>query len=613
MALNAVYFAVLYFYSVIHGLAAEQDADCRLIPTQKADISSEFRLKASEKGVRMVYLNLKIGNDSYHPLELGEEFLSDRWVWASSIKEHMLSLPENYVVLSLGLLTHQVRSINVPLEDKPKGCLAGLDSSDQNMAIGKMLLENVIVETENSGDFQLHKAQVVCVAMINHHIVEYRCCSMSRDMVNRPNQVLCDQTVGSSNWLELFNVILILIAVFSTFYIPAFPLALPDCIFSLQHECDKQDRHTEEINSDSQADHLHPMTGNGYVEIIQDDEEDGEIPLDDASPITISTFLFGYVRRMPDLWLSFNLKLAFMLFCVYPFFVYVELGLTFLLNENRINEASRKETGGGLSPSSLITFNGIRTIVVAFFNCTAFILVLLLRPKDLLFPEERISRCSICRMTLLVCKATFVLPGVARRFSVVDDILLHLRILQHTLYFLLSFFTKQYLRCLNRIFNLCMCFVNMNNNYWKVSRLWSALCVIWVLFAFLPTLIVALVFGVVCMFLYLVTSILSIVICSPFMTLGIAFATKSRHRFAQVLYRQVDVLPLKAKFFGFALTLCIHSYFALLYVGTAYTVYFSCCFITGTVAYTIMGFALNADIVTPYAAFFLVVVTNIWK
>ena len=114
------------------------------------------------------------------------------------------------------------------------------------------------------------------------------------------------------------------------------------------------------------------------------------------------------------------------------------------------------------------------------------------------------------------------------------------------------------------------------------------------------------------MFLYLVASVLSIVSCSPFMTLALAFGAIFRHRFVQTFYKQVDILPLKAKFFIFALLLFIYSYFALLYAVTYFTLHFSCCFITDTVAYTIKGIALNADIVTPYAAFFLVVVTNIY-
>lgn len=34
---------------------------------EERDYSSEFRIKASEEGVRLVYLNFKIFNDSYDP------------------------------------------------------------------------------------------------------------------------------------------------------------------------------------------------------------------------------------------------------------------------------------------------------------------------------------------------------------------------------------------------------------------------------------------------------------------------------------------------------------------------------------------------------------------
>ena len=71
----------------------------------------------------MVYLNLKFGNDSYYPLVL-QHFLSYRWVWANNITEPMLSLPDDFDILSLGLLNYQVRSMDVHLEDQPSGCLA---------------------------------------------------------------------------------------------------------------------------------------------------------------------------------------------------------------------------------------------------------------------------------------------------------------------------------------------------------------------------------------------------------------------------------------------------------------------------------------------------------
>ena len=95
----------------------------KLLPVG-GSFAPEFRRKASQKGVRMVYLDLRIGNESYDPLDLKDEFLADRWVWASKISEPMLSLSFDHDILSLGLSTYQVRRMDLQLEDQPNGCLA---------------------------------------------------------------------------------------------------------------------------------------------------------------------------------------------------------------------------------------------------------------------------------------------------------------------------------------------------------------------------------------------------------------------------------------------------------------------------------------------------------
>lgn len=81
------------------------ETQCKLLPVGEG-FASEFRRKVNEKGVRLVYLNLKTGNNSYDPLELQDEFLPHRWVWANTIIEPMLSLPDDYDILSMGLLTY---------------------------------------------------------------------------------------------------------------------------------------------------------------------------------------------------------------------------------------------------------------------------------------------------------------------------------------------------------------------------------------------------------------------------------------------------------------------------------------------------------------------------
>ena len=114
MAFKTILLPFLCF--LVSSTAEQNCSECSLSPVGE-DLSSEFQLKASEKGVKLVYLQVKItGNDSYGPLNVQDEFLPDWWVYARSISEPMLSLPYDYDALSLGLLNYQVRSMIVPLK-----------------------------------------------------------------------------------------------------------------------------------------------------------------------------------------------------------------------------------------------------------------------------------------------------------------------------------------------------------------------------------------------------------------------------------------------------------------------------------------------------------------
>ena len=74
---------LLPFLCFLVSFTAEQNcSECTLSPVGE-DLSSEFQLKASEKGVKLVYLQEKIiGNDSYNPLNVQDAFLPDWWVYA---------------------------------------------------------------------------------------------------------------------------------------------------------------------------------------------------------------------------------------------------------------------------------------------------------------------------------------------------------------------------------------------------------------------------------------------------------------------------------------------------------------------------------------------------
>ena len=86
------------------------EAQCKVLTVEEGT-ASQFLVKASKRGVRIVYLDLKFRNDSYRPSESENEFLPNRWVWASLISEPMLSLSYDYDILSVGLLKYQTRSM----------------------------------------------------------------------------------------------------------------------------------------------------------------------------------------------------------------------------------------------------------------------------------------------------------------------------------------------------------------------------------------------------------------------------------------------------------------------------------------------------------------------
>ena len=260
----------------------------------------------------MIYLNLKIGNNSYNPLELQDEFLPDRWVWARSNNEPMLSLPFDFDILSLGLLNYQVGSMTVSLRDEPSGYLAGLNSTCQNLVVVGALLSNVTNKSGNKG--------VVCVAMIDEDVhnsddtrpIVYHCCRLNASSIN------CDLSVEARMSFEVINTFLFLLSFVVMFYSPAMLLMLPEDIFDLQYECDKE--------SNTENNEL-PEVQNGKEDRLKSFDTE-EIPVDDKSPITCSAFLLGHFQRLPNLTLSFNLlKLAFLLFFVLPFGFFIKLGL----------------------------------------------------------------------------------------------------------------------------------------------------------------------------------------------------------------------------------------------------------------------------------------------
>ena len=466
------------FLCLLVSSTAEQDSSeyqCSLVPVGE-DLSSEFQLKASEKGVKLVYLQVNITTE--------DEFLPDwcNWVYTRSISEPMLSLPYDYDALSLGLLNYQVRSMTVPLKENPAGCLVALNSSCQNKVIGSALLKNVTIT--------IHKEDVVCVQDIKDYNwfqllyhednLEYDCCI--REKIS--GEIRCNQSARNTPWLEAFNVVLFILLGVWVFYFPAFPLALPDFIFNFQEELEKEQQEDNRRGLDANIQDSHDNQGqelqdphyyqrdstverdqNLYPEpeisvIIDDgspfsccrrpdtnipdrseyeqfdtsdhadnqrqDPQDGPddhdqreggtggdqhpseqmlVYMDDSSPTTFCNLVrrvisSNYSGSLRHLKFSFNIKLAFLVFCVAPLFFYLRLLLALTIKRRVCDETTVKENAFleveqlfSMAFFHLYLGTAFDIFILIFAVSVPLVAVLFSRPQDFLLD----GKCCICR------------------------------------------------------------------------------------------------------------------------------------------------------------------------------------------------------------------------
>ena len=200
------------------------ETQCKLL-IDGNDLTTEFQSKTSEDGVRMVYLQLNVGNETYNPLQSRDRFLNNRWIWTRGVDEPMLYISYQYEVLSLGLLKNQVRNIEVTLSEKPRGCVANLTSSCKDIMVATKLLEKI-------GDGSTNPSlsdDVVCVSVVKRNInwlaswfegnIQYNCCKQEQ----RRNEtvVQCDLPVQYNKWYMLFYHVLTLGIVVLFFFWPA--------------------------------------------------------------------------------------------------------------------------------------------------------------------------------------------------------------------------------------------------------------------------------------------------------------------------------------------------------------------------------------------------------
>lgn len=587
---------------------------CKLLPSTP-DISSEFHSLASENGVRIIYLSLKVGNSSYRPLDLEDVFFPERWVWANSISEPMLSMRYEYDILS-----NEARSMEVHLIEEPSGCLADLNSSCQSTVVGKALFENV---TGKNSDKPLQRTDVVCVAMIGKEDtvsdimkgnIEYRCCEVDNGEKNafQPS-VHCDLSVKQTKWFTAFDNVLLVATLIMLFYCPAFPFAFPEEIFmniagEIKKEKEASDHDSREEREATHGTDSSPRQNENETSVRKDDapsaipdekaDDNLALPVDDTSPITCSVLLQKCATKLPGFQLSFNIKLVFLSYFVVPIFLYIIIFLTLALKGSYLQEALRKQTAtlGGIAFYLLSSLRGYYIIGNLCFFLAPFVIAVCVKPMDLI---ENVK------------VLTLYIEGPSKTYqrTLGQRICMNLLVLQDTVHQIFSSSSQSYLNWLEKFLDFTIrAFIKRTKYSIHASRMKRLLCVLCVLILSLLGFLVGVVLGGIFLTIFLVKTVFFAFYLSP-TTSALGFLWRKlvneldRHKCPPS-----DMSDICA--FIVTLVVLIDSVFAI--ISACATVTFSCYLIIEVFGYTLMGLILNADIATPYAIFAVVAATNVY-
>ncbi|XP_015754010.1 PREDICTED: uncharacterized protein LOC107333685 isoform X1 [Acropora digitifera] len=663
------------------------ETQCKILPIGE-EVVVKFQEMAAEKGVRIIYLNTEMENESYHPLESNERFSSKIWVWANTISEPLLSLVEgkdDLSVYSLGLLEYQMRYLKVPLRDQPRGCLARLNTTCQNNFVGQTLLGNFTKVSSDKRLFKAVPADCVCALhIVDSAKLQQVCCSFKNFIEQNNTRLHCEQR-AQNTWLQILMGFGDFLKPVLALYSVALPLLLPSWLFNLQYEYEKDksigtqinDNHVRpqendvdhssndiqneceylsrggerniqrerdnESNDEQQSsnqvstDLEHQRVGseesgildrfiswirsrrriktyrqgltheqqageviNAYGEpltVIRKDQEalNREIPLDDTSPVTFGGLLRDYVKELPDFNINFNLKMLLLYFVVLPSLLYLKLILIMSHRMESYREFYRRFTNcseqaiqeaifcsaivGSTWQVPLMSWYLIYLII----GCaTLFVTLLCVRPKDLIYSYNDRRICLVPKC-----------PSV----SLGHEITIHLNILQHWAYDLMFFTLWNYMDCLRRCIMRCVRSKTTLNRRHRVFISLSSF------FLFFIGLLLGTVLGAICIVTFIVILLLLIVFLSPSCTLYTFVFVKTLRIIAScVSINQGFYLPI---------VLAVSFLFSATQFFTSIILNISLAFIVKTFLFTVMGLVLNAELITPYVAFILVVTRNL--
>ena len=671
MAIQAICLVAVWFLAYSATSQPCGVSQCKLFPV-RGDFAFTFQQLASEKGVRLVYFNLEIGNNNVHPLESSERFLAKRWIWAKTIREPMLLMTDDaHDIHSLGLLRRQKRYMTVQLAEQPAGCLANLNVSCQDNVVGKTLLSNV---TNLSPGNRLPPTDCVCSF---HTKKMYRegwetvCCSM-KEITERNSTVYRCGIAPENDWfVKPFHIISFFLRYILVLYGPAIFLLLPDWVFNLVREWSKEkQQHVEtprvesegarylvvrqqhiemphgenederEINWDNpvspnQQDNMLIVeteqtmeSGNDTWEDLPESlssedldriceeklsavheaqkEIDFELPIDDMSPITLWALLSDFVKRLLLTHMNFNFRLLLLFFVLFPVVVHIKLAVIFFYELEFYHEVYRKfnySWSSNINLENEFSFQSIagenwKSIVALQFDsvinaavyCSLFVILTLVRPKDLL-----------CRRALgwSICGAS-----IADTVSLGEDIIHNLTIQRSLVCELASSVLELYMTVLKK------CLMKLALRRSRGTRLKRALRSWCVTLCFFPGFLIATAFGIAFLLIFLIIFVFLLILTSPFTTCLVFLGKKGMDTHSDLARSFPRHIAFKPIVLVFVIVSCGIIFVTFLYFSF-YIISISVQVMINTFLFTIMAVVLNVEFVTPYVAFILVVARNV--
>ena len=627
-----------------------------------------FQQLASEDGVRLVYLNLEIGNNSIHPLESDERFLPKRWIWAKTIREPMLLMTDDaHDIHSLGLLRRQKRYMTVQLAEQPAGCLASLNLSCQDNVVGKTLLSKV---TNLSHGNRLPTTDCVCsfhTKKMYREGWEILCCSVKEITEKNSTVYRCGIAPENDWFVKPFYIIYVFLRYILLFYGPAIFLLLPDWAFNPLHEWSKEKEESEgaryrvsrqqhiemtQVENENEQEEINwdnPVSPNQQenMQIVEteqtmdsgDDtweeeldricekklsavheaqkEIDFELPIDDMSPMTLSALLNDFVKTLPLTHMNFNFRLLLLFFVLFPVVVHIKLAVVFFYELEFYHEVYRKFNYGW--SSIILLENEFSFQSIAGENWRSIV------GQQIGIGIKAAASCLV--FVILICvrpkdlfdfsgdkasrrdlrlpfRLSFFGASIPNRSVSLGENIIHNLTIQRLLVCKLAYSVLELYMTV-----LKKCVMKLTLKRIRETRLKRALRSFCVTLCFFPGFLIATAFGVAFLLIFLIGFVSLLIVRSPLATFSLFVREKGMGTF-KTFTAFARSFSRHIAFKAIVLVIVIVSY--LMFVCISYYVIFrSVQVMTNTFLFTIMAVVLNVEFVTPYIAFILVVARNV--